>query len=174
MSGRLDSYGRLLKLFADRHGEDMAQVSALIGQGNLAAAEKIVHALKGAAGTVGAHSIHQLASSLDAALKRGDRPAAEAELTLLGERLPLLLAALQAALAEAPRQAITAVPEPNLEQLRLLADFRALLECNDFSARQVLASRRAEFEAILGSECHDALDRAIQRFDYAGALQLLG
>jgi putative two-component system response regulator len=61
----------ILRLFADGHGEDVPRLSTLIGQNELVAAEKLAHALKGAAGNVGALPIHSLAANLDAALKRG-------------------------------------------------------------------------------------------------------
>lgn len=104
--GNLESYRRILALFADGHGTDVQQIRAQIEQNDLAAAEKVVHALKGAAGNVGALPIHMLAATLDTALQRGDRPAAEAALAPLTERLPALIAALQAALKEAPQQIV--------------------------------------------------------------------
>jgi PAS domain S-box-containing protein len=100
MRGKLHSYRSLLKLFVEGHGNDAQGLSALIGQGDLAGAEKLAHALKGTAGNVGALPIHELAGALDAALKRGDRAAAQEALAPLTERLPRLVAALQAALAD--------------------------------------------------------------------------
>ncbi|MFZ2267546.1 MAG: PAS domain S-box protein [Azonexus sp.] len=97
--GKLPSYRRVLKLFADGHGEDVLRLGELIRQGDLVAAEKIAHALKGAAGTIGATTIHALVSELDMALKRGDGELAQTALMPLAERLPSLLDALQAALA---------------------------------------------------------------------------
>ena len=173
MRGKLENYGRILKLFADHHGEDVAQVSTLIGQGNLGVAEKIVHALKGAAGNVGARPIHELASTLDIALKRGDRPAAEAAFVPLAQRLPPLIAALQEALTAAPRLTIVAAAEQSPEQQRLIAELRTLLAGGDFRARHVLESRCTEFEAALGSAHYKELDQAIQCFDYNQAMQLL-
>ncbi len=100
MRGKLHSYLSLLKLFVDGHGNDVQRLTMLIGQGDLRAAEQIAHALKGTAGNVGALPIHALAGALDAALKRGDGAAAQDALTPLAERLPKLIAALQAALAD--------------------------------------------------------------------------
>jgi len=111
MRGKLTSYRRILTLFVDGHGTDVQQISALIGQNELLAAEKITHALKGAAGNVGALPIHALAATLDIALKRGDRPAAEIALAPLAERLPALIAAFQTALNEAPQQTVAAAVE---------------------------------------------------------------
>jgi CheY-like chemotaxis protein len=99
--GKFSSYRRILKLFVESHDADESHLSALIRQGDLIAAEKISHALKGAAGAIGARTIHAQASTLDLALKRGDGAAAQAALIPLAERLPGLVDALKTALAEA-------------------------------------------------------------------------
>lgn len=100
MRGKLESYLRILKLFVDGHDEDVARLTELIDQDDTLVAQKLAHALKGAAGNIGAQPIHDLADRLDAALKLGDKPAAEAALVLLAARLPKLIEALRGALAE--------------------------------------------------------------------------
>jgi CheY-like chemotaxis protein len=99
---KLETCRRILQLFADAHGEDVQQLTDLIARNELVAAEKRTHALKGAAGSICALPIHALASTLDAALKRGDRPAAIAALAPLAERLPRLIEALRATLDKPP------------------------------------------------------------------------
>ena len=99
--GKLASYRRILKLFVDGHAEDVRQLGELLRQGDLVAAEKIAHALKGAAGTIGATGIHALASELDLALKQGNGEAAQTLVSMLAECLPNLLAAVRAALGQA-------------------------------------------------------------------------
>ncbi len=96
--GKLPFYKRLLKLFIDNHGDDVHQLAELIERNELAAAERLAHFLKGAAGSVGATPIHAMASDLDVALKCGDRAAAQAALAPLAERLPRLIAAVRDAL----------------------------------------------------------------------------
>lgn len=100
MRGKLQSYGKILKLFVEGHGNDVQSLEELIGQGDLAAAAKLAHALKGTAGNVGALPIHALATALEAALRGNDGAAAQDALKPLAERLPKLIAALQAALAD--------------------------------------------------------------------------
>jgi len=173
MHGKLENYRRVLKLFADGHGEDVTLISALIGQNDLIAAEKLAHALKGAAGNIGALPIHALATTLDAALKRGDSTAACAALAPLAEHLPKLIADLQAALAEASRAVVVATAEPNTEQRRIIGELLTLLDTDDIRARHLLAAQRTDLEAALGSARHAAVVRAAQRFDYHDAIRLL-
>jgi PAS domain S-box-containing protein len=171
--GKLPSYRHILRLFADGHGEDMQRLADLIRQGDLGAAETIVHALKGAAGNVGALAIHELASALNAALKQRDGEAAQRTLIPLADRLPPLIAALQAALAEAPQQRISAASERTAEQRQAIAALLTLLEVGDSRARHALASQRANLEAALGSAAYAELEQHIQRFDYPEASRLL-
>jgi two-component system sensor histidine kinase/response regulator len=173
MRGKPESYRRILLLFAEGHGEDAARLSELIGQNDLVAAERLAHAIKGAAGNVGALPIHALASALDAALKRGDRPAAEAALVPLAQRLPALIAGLQAALAKAPHAAVAAVTERTPEQQLMISELAALLEAGDIGARHALTTQRDKLEAALGSTCFAQLEQFVQRFDYLEALRLL-
>ena len=119
VSGKLERCRRILKLFADGHGEDVPRLSALIGHNDLVAAERLAHALKGAAGSVGALPIQVIATTLDDALRHGDRPAAEAALAPLAEHLQKLIEALHAALAapaEAPRETVRLMQEQSSKQ----------------------------------------------------------
>ncbi|MBS1159568.1 MAG: multi-sensor hybrid histidine kinase [Proteobacteria bacterium] len=120
MNGKLESYRRILRLFAAAHGKDAQQITDLIAHNDLVAAERLAHALKGAAGSVGALPIHVLASTLNDALKRADLPAATAALAPLAERLPKLVEALQIVLQEAPHQTVAAAAEQTMKQDMLL------------------------------------------------------
>ena len=99
---KIPLYRHVLALFVQNHGGDAGQITELIRRNDLAAAEKLAHALKGAAGSIGAPRIHALASELDAALKREDGMAAQVALAPLAESLPRLIDALRTALADAP------------------------------------------------------------------------
>jgi len=98
--GKVAHYRRILQLFVDGHGDDVGQLTALIGRGDLPAAEKLAHALKGAAGSIGATAIFALTDELDQALKQGAGAAAQAALATLAARLPAMIAALQLVLAD--------------------------------------------------------------------------
>jgi PAS domain S-box-containing protein len=172
--GNLPSYRRILTLFADGHAEDVARLTVLISQNALDAAEKLAHALKGAAGNVGALPIHVLATTLDTALKRGDGAAAEAALAPMAERLPRLIEALRGALAKPePQQSIAAAAEQTAEQGRIIEDLLAQLDTGDIRARHLLAAQREAIEAALGSARFAAVESAVQRFDYSEAMRLL-
>jgi len=171
--GKLESYRRVLKLFVDGHDEDVQRLVALIGKGDLIAADMLVHALKGAAGNVGALPIHALAGALETALKRGDRPAAEAALAQLANRLPRLLGDLRAMLVEAPSAVREGATEQTAEQRRMVEELLVLLDVGDSRARHALSAYRAGLEAALGSTRLADVERAVQRFDFPEAMSLL-
>jgi len=98
--GKVAHYRRILQLFVDGHGDDVGQLTALMGRGDLPAAEKLAHALKGAAGSIGATAIFALTDELDQALKQGAGAAAQAALATLAARLPAMIAALRLVLAD--------------------------------------------------------------------------
>ena len=171
--GKLQSYRGILKLFADSHGADLGRLREYLAENDLTGAQQVAHALKGAAGNVGAVSIQALAATLDHALKQGDGAAAEAALAALATRLPRLLERLQATLTEAPRQDFAAADVLNPEQERVLHELRNLLAADDFQARRLLITEQTILETALGSERYAAMADATQRFDYAAALHLL-
>ena len=98
MRGKLAAYRKILALCIADHATDAQTLAELIGRNDLAAAERIAHKLKGAAGSVGALPIQHLVNELDEALKKGDRAAAELALQPLADRLPRLIDALREAL----------------------------------------------------------------------------
>jgi signal transduction histidine kinase/CheY-like chemotaxis protein len=171
--GNWASYRRILKLFSDGHGDDGEHLATHLQQGNLNAAERVAHALKGVAGNVGATTIQRMAVDLDGALKRGDAAAAQGLLTLLVQRLQPLIIALRAAMANAPQDSRT-TPEANPDdQQQSITELLTLLKANDIRARYLLEARRAVFEAALGSAVCSQLEQFVQRFDFVQALSLL-
>jgi signal transduction histidine kinase/DNA-binding NarL/FixJ family response regulator len=75
----------LLRLFTTHHSHDMQHVQKLLTEGNLQQAEQITHALKGAAGALGAYRVADLANKLDTALRKNATIAECSTLTQLCE-----------------------------------------------------------------------------------------
>ena len=68
--GRHSTYLRLLRSFISQHGNDDLAISTALASGQISAAEHLVHALKGASGTLGLHGIHTAAMALNDALRQ--------------------------------------------------------------------------------------------------------
>ena len=68
--GQLTSYVRLLGMFCANHADDMFRLEEHLKRGDREGSRMIAHALKGVAGALGMTRIQELATSLDAALKK--------------------------------------------------------------------------------------------------------
>jgi signal transduction histidine kinase/CheY-like chemotaxis protein/HPt (histidine-containing phosphotransfer) domain-containing protein len=172
--GKLATYTRILKLFATGHANDAGQLQTCITQGDLVAGKQIAHALKGAAGNLGAKEIQKLAAAVDEALRRGDTDATQVPLTELVVQLPQLTAALLEALVDDRVQPQAGAPIAHAgEQRRVLAELADLLAGNDTQSRRFVAAHRSTLESMLGGTALARLEQLIDGFDYEHALQHL-
>jgi len=69
--GKKDSYLRLLGMLVDGHQKDGELLTQLLESGNLEEAKHLAHALKGAAGNLGAVTVMDLANALNIAIRQG-------------------------------------------------------------------------------------------------------
>ncbi|NEV61387.1 PAS domain S-box protein [Thiorhodococcus minor] len=69
-------YRRLLRRFIETHGQDLQRASELLSVGERDQARRLVHALKGAAATLGLEEMRAQAADLEAAISEG-QPEAE-------------------------------------------------------------------------------------------------
>ena len=110
--GSATRYQRILRLFSESHTGEAARLTELIAEGDLESAQRLAHALKGAAGNIGATQLHIQASALERALKQRDQDAATAALAPLTAQLTTLLSALEQALPPTPKHAAVPPPTP--------------------------------------------------------------
>ncbi|MCM8610663.1 PAS domain S-box protein [Accumulibacter sp.] len=170
--GRSDTYLRLLRRFAESGAEDGGELRRCLAAGDLVAARRLAHSLRGAAGALGAVHVQTLAAELEEAL-RTERSAAET-----GRRLAEVEAA-QGALSAALRAALPAaaeVPPADEDWPRArsaLAELEALLSADDMRAGDTFRSTAPLLQAALGIDAATKLGRDIDRFDYERALAIL-
>ncbi|GAB1392532.1 hypothetical protein MASR1M60_06950 [Rhodocyclaceae bacterium] len=96
--GDLVKYARLLRMFVQTHGNEAAQIIQLMSTGELPAAAQLAHTLKGATGTLGAETLHQLLTRLEKALKQGKAEEAGVLAGQLATQLPAFMTAIEAAI----------------------------------------------------------------------------
>lgn len=90
--GKWQTYVRLLKLFADTHGDDARFIRTALEEGNLVQAQTLAHTLKGGAITLGITSVSLLAAKIELPIKQGESGA--------DNKAKLVLAELEKALPE--------------------------------------------------------------------------
>jgi two-component system sensor histidine kinase/response regulator len=179
--GKLSAYIRILRMFIDGHVGDVDKMCELVGQGNLAAAEQIAHALKGAAGNLGAKTVQKLATALDIALKQNDAGAAWPLLHDLTEALPRLIGLVHHALSAGNEPSVapaglapaTALADGNAASDAVIDELTKLLEASDSGVRRVFAAKRAVIEPVIGTGASGELEKLIESFDFVTALTLL-
>jgi HPt (histidine-containing phosphotransfer) domain-containing protein len=100
--GKLASYARMLRLFAETEQGSAVRLHTALARNRLDEVQALAHGLKGVAGNIGARRIQYLAEAIDHPIKQGLPDAARLvrdPLDELTEALPKLLADLRYALA---------------------------------------------------------------------------
>jgi CheY-like chemotaxis protein/HPt (histidine-containing phosphotransfer) domain-containing protein len=172
--GKISSYVRVLRLFADGHGHDVEKLRELVVQGSFREAGRCAHALKGSAGSVGASGIQELAAELEASFKAPSPQDISTRLDRLAGELPRLIGDILAVLAahEVFPSTSTSVPD-QASQRRVLSRLKRLLSTDDIAARSYFEENRSALEELLGPLTTESLGKQISRFSYDDALNTL-
>ncbi|MDD5390137.1 MAG: PAS domain S-box protein [Gallionellaceae bacterium] len=169
LRGQADKYLRLLRLFAESHAGDMAQLREHLAASQFDAARHLAHSLKGVAATLGAHHLADQMARLETALKQPGG-GCEGLIDNIEAGLSTLAAAILA-LPQWPTEATALSLNPGrLEQV--MDELEHLLAQSDAHAGQLAADSTAQLRAALGDSC-DELQRQIEHFDYETALATL-
>ena len=88
MRGKVAKAAQLLHMFAEKHRDDVDQLRRLLDAADRESAERVVHSLKGASGTLSLSVTHHLAVKINEALRAG------ADETLLHDDIAALDTAL--------------------------------------------------------------------------------
>jgi CheY-like chemotaxis protein/HPt (histidine-containing phosphotransfer) domain-containing protein len=171
--GDAAKYARLLRMFADSHGEDMRRIQACLADGDFEEPKRLSHSLKGVAGTLGARRVAELAGKLVQAI--GEHVDI-AECIELAGRCDIELNTLT--------QDILALSDPStsVEQRAadidqenfalLLAELESLLNTGDAQASRLARESAVLLSMKLGNS-YMAFTRQMDAFDYQAALMTL-
>jgi CheY-like chemotaxis protein len=178
VNGNRTLYLRLLRQFAGEQAPAGAQLAAQLQAGDLAAAERSAHALRGVAANLGARAVHMAATDLEAALHDKAEPAQlqalqrqfDAVLTPFVERLRSALGteAPPVPVPDADADAVATDSDPALrskviaQMLRHLANF-------DAAASQCLETHRGLFAALLPGDAFRLFEQRVQDYAFAEA-----
>jgi len=166
MGGKAVAYLTLLRLFATNHRDDPQLLQDALAAGHVEAAGQRLHALKGAAGSLGATALHTAALALEQALRVNETAAMPG----LVASLQTEMQALDAVLAQLPEVATDDIPAPDPERAReMLEQLASLLASDDTAAADLFESSRPLLLATHGVAAIQ-LGRQVVAFDYPGAL----
>ncbi len=168
---RLEFYERLISLFIGRHIDDVQHLQRLAASDDSQSLEALVHALRGASGSIGAQALSEQAATLLKAIHRGDPDVAD-QARRLSDVLGQLLDDLDHALGknadpQRPREVdIARAPD-------VLSHLKQLLQSGNFEANEFAHKERDLLYAALGEPMGEQLLKEIAAFDFDKALTLL-
>jgi HPt (histidine-containing phosphotransfer) domain-containing protein len=165
----------MLQLFAEGRGNVLAEIDAALAAGDRMRAAAAVHAIRGAAGNVGAETLMRIAGDIETALRRTDRDPPGDLLSLFKQEFSIVKEGIQNALRETDEEtagAGRALPD-RVRTERLIEQLEDLLEKD--LPRALEAFR--ELERILRGEVFMSvvteLRKRLDRFDTEGAKEKL-
>jgi PAS domain S-box-containing protein len=169
-AGRRDAYVRVLHQFVALYSDGLAELRAGVAAGDLATIERVAHSVRGAAGAIGAHRVESAAKALELGIARGMAPESIATACeALSTAIDALVVELRATLP-----AITSTPLPNAHTgAPALDQLAAMLRTADFGAREALRACAGLLRERFGADAVRTLEQAVDRYDFAGALQAL-
>ncbi len=166
-------YARMLARFRNDYGQGMGPIRSAISYGDLALAQRLAHTLKGASGMIGAHPLHMRAAAVEQAIRTRSGQLEQA-LTSLGDALADVLQVLGRLDHEGLGLATPSAPVQRSASGNELTHLQRLLENGDGAALDALDECYGNLLAVLGQARLAQLAHAVNDFDFAGALRLLG
>jgi CheY-like chemotaxis protein len=178
IGGNRDLYQRMLGVFITDLAAMPAQLSAHVAQGETQAAMRLLHSLKGLAGTLSATALAAAADRGEKTMTADPLPAqaaaaaqqASAAIAAAVPTLAALLLALQAAEAAGTSASPAAAPDAGAVMTALRAMTEQLRNA-DMAATDAIADLRHKFGGSLGLQLQP-LDEAISALDFERASQL--
>ena len=172
VAGQPMFYWSMLSMFAQRHSDDMLQISQALDANDWPAAERIAHTLKSVSGSIGATRLESLAATLEMVLhQREDRHTVTTYLAqpsgLLAELVAVLTRIHPPANPVSP--AVSATP---VELARICQQLIRLLGEMDFEAEVYFKSHEAMLAIGLG-DAYNPLKAAMAQFDFEQGLTCL-
>ena len=168
--GNAPRYRQLLAKFVEMHAADGTKINDALAAGNREEAKRLAHTLKGIGATLGMEALRMQAADLEHGIRDGAMPQGLAhQLAELSSNLAQLAAEIGSTEPVAAANLGTEIPHAPPRDL--MARLDAQLATDDFQATDTWVKLRASFALGEHAEAAAALDRQIEAFDFADALQ---
>jgi len=168
--GKLPSYQRMLRRFADLHADEAAHVKAALDAGDRASAERIAHSQKGVAATLGAEGLRKIAYDLEHHIREG-LPVADLERDIADFAAEIAAVCDEIRLLQPPPAAPAQRPPADVTRLRhALGQLVGLLEQDDLKVASAWRELQPELATVVGDDAAHALGAQIDEFDFPAAL----
>jgi PAS domain S-box-containing protein len=172
LSGKTDSYLRLLDLFVSNHGEDMERLREMMTVGQAADARRLTHSLKSSAASLGMNEVQRMAVELEAAIAKDGMDAdIDALVSRLEGELHRLVSAILTSLPATPAHPV--VIDVDWQRVKqVLLELEPLLASGNMQANRIIEDHRVLLHAAFGP-IGTELAKRTERFLYTEAMETL-
>jgi signal transduction histidine kinase/CheY-like chemotaxis protein len=173
--GKKIFYLEMLKKYVQNQGDAPAKILRSLEDGDYPTAERLAHTTKGVSGNIGATGIQELAARVEKAIKEHDTFEAIKELiTPLAEAHGSLIAGLKEFFLaqDAGKDVVEAVPVDRKQAVGSCMRLVELLSNNDGEAVDFIKENTEIFRGLLGSGPYQAIEKAMEEYDFEKALEL--
>jgi signal transduction histidine kinase/DNA-binding response OmpR family regulator/HPt (histidine-containing phosphotransfer) domain-containing protein len=166
MAGSRELYRRLLRQFISEQADTAARLNAALDEQDYELAQRIVHTVKGVAGSIGLFDLQARAALLERAIKT--RENYRQTLPALERELARVLSALQLAFAEAPPAVVATTDGAALQE-----QLAELLDAGDSEALEFFQQHAPAIRALFPDGDYAGFELALHAFDFVSALDKL-
>jgi two-component system, sensor histidine kinase and response regulator len=174
VAGNKKLYCSLLRQFVEQQVDAVSEIRAGVERQDFAAAERLIHTLKGVSGNLGAKLTSELAAELERSLRSRDVRSLQTGLPRLAVELARTIEAIRNSpaantLDHHPR----IVTSDSTQAVALLKRLKQLLADDDGAALDHLLEARDRLEGILSDADLNTLEKAVRNFEFIEALDCL-
>ena len=176
VGGNRSLYVKLLRQFVEQQGPAVAQIAEARSKGDLAAAERTAHTIKGVAGSLGARDVQSAAGALEKLLRdRADSAEIENALQHLTSVLDPVMSELRQALQHAASDVTVAARAPSVAAVdparirEVATEVTRLLAESDPGAADVITANAPVLQALFDDSAWLAFESRVHSYDFAGA-----
>ncbi|NGZ29099.1 MAG: response regulator, partial [Magnetococcales bacterium] len=170
VNGNHKLYRKILKSFYEGHKESVTAIQAAMAAGDQELSHRLVHTLKGVAGTIGAKELQHATLRLEEAIKKGNGDQVQNLMTPFIHQVQVVLASLAPLYTNYASQSITPQQEgelPNEGQiLPLLKQLAILLREGDANALEGVAQVKTLLSATRVNQDIATLEKQIDDYEF--------
>ena len=176
INGNWPAYRQILQNFARKNVDKADSIEELIRQGELNAAAKLAHSLKGSGGNIAADTLYVHAAKMEKLCLTGNREASLEHLPMLSSTLQEVIQSLHSLEQSTTKEAASAQAQEILSDAdfaQCIGELKIGLN-TDFSEAQT-CFRELQKTSLIGrrQKLIDELDSAINGFDIESAINIL-
>jgi CheY-like chemotaxis protein len=175
LGGNAEKYMELLTIFIETHADDMSLLSANLSKDNQMVAKRLIHTLKGTAGTLGLEKLETMSRNLEELLQENQYQSLPGDVIDQAiKAITLEFNAINAVLPQAPvppAQANSVITNKS-KVIALLDKLDQLLSQNDSSALALFEEHAFDFQVTLGTAFNN-LNRQMKTFEFEKARETI-